>query len=319
MKRIYWIFLFLGLVACTKEIDFTGTQTDPLMVVNGLQRVGQPVYLCVEKSVFFLGDQTDCRAKEVHVDLYVNGVFRESLQVRDSLEVEEYYEWVGDTTMVLMERLRYAFNYCEGQYVPQAGDRLRFEVCSSEFEETAEAEVTMPEPPTVVGFDTLRVEYPLDEPRRIYFSLTVDDPEGADYYNLCPWEGLTGFASSDPVFADLTSIDMDGLFGESSDYYAYGPYNVFNDAYFNGRTYSVSMNVYSYWDEFYERYVVEVSRVDEALYQFKRTYEAYCDSDPESLIGMFTEPVRVYTNVKNGIGVVGAQSEPVTLVIDLTE
>ena len=35
------------------------------------------------------------------------------------------------------------------------------------------------------------------------------------------------------------------------------------------------------------------------------------------MIGMFTEPVQVYSNVKNAIGVVCAQSQPVTMVVDL--
>ena len=308
----------LGLTACVKEVEFDGEQTDPLLVVNGVQQVGQPARLCVEKSVFFLNANRDCRVKDVEVDLYVNGAFKESLQVRDSVCYETYIDW-NDGDEIVMERLDYAFTYCEGQYVLCAGDRLHFEVRSSEFDDAAEAEVTMPAAPNVISFDTVRVDHPVDNPCTVCFSLTLDDPAGKDYYNLCPLDGLVGFFSSDPIFTILSNFELDDLMGESSEYYAYGAYNVINDAYFDGRTYSISMNVYSWGEDFYEPFTLEVTRVDEAMYQYEQTYAAYSNSDPESLIGMFTEPVRVYTNVKNGIGVVCAQSQPITFSIDLTK
>lgn len=316
--QLFFIMIMVGLASCTKEVEFDGEQSAPLLVVNGLQQVGQPARLSVEKSVFFLDSQKDCRVKDVQVDLYVNGAFKEALQVRDSIINETYIDW-NDGDEVFIDRLSYAFNYCEGQYVLCAGDQLRFEVRSSEFEDVAEAEVTMPDVPDVIGFDTLRVDHPVDNPRTVYFSLTLDDPAGKDYYNIRPLDGMVGFCSNDPVFAKLSNFEIEDLMGEGSDYYANGDYNVISDAYFDGKTYSISMDVYSWGDEFYEPFVLEVSRVDEALYQYKQTYTAYSHSDPESMIGMLTEPVRVYSNVKNGIGLVGAQSQSLTMTIDLTE
>ena len=322
MKRICYLLMLIGLAACTKEVDFTGTQSDPMLVVNGLQKVDRPVSLSVEKSTFFLDEQPDCRVKDVHVDLYVNGVFKESLQVRDSLEKEEYYIWT-DEGEVLKERLRYAFNYCEGAYVPNDGDVLRFEVSSSEFE-TATAEVTMPEAPNVISFDTVRVESGHEYETKVRFALKLNDPAGMDYYNLCPKDGMTGFTSSDPVFTDLMSVDdIEDVFGDN-DYYGYGQYNLFSDKFFDGSEYSVSMEISIYtYDEFespfYEPFTLEVTRLDANLYQYLRSYTAYSNSDPDSMVGMFTEPVQVYSNVKNAIGVVGAQSRPVVVTIDLTE
>ena len=317
LSMILAITMF-GLVSCVKEVEFDGEQSDPRLVVNGLQQVGHPARLRVEKSVFFLDSNRDCRVKDVHVDLYVNGAFKEALQVRDSLVTETYIDWNGGND-TLVEYLYYAFNYCEGQYVLCAGDQLRFVVTSSEFDDAAEAEVTMPDVPNVISFDTVRVEYSPDVmPLTVYFSLTLDDPEGKDYYNLCPRDGLMGFSSSDPVFADLANIEIDDLMGESNDYYANGSYNIISDAYFDGKTYSISMSTNSWDYDYYQPFTLEVSRVDEALYQYKTSYTAYENSDPESVAGMFIEPVRVYTNVKNGIGVVCAQSQPLTLVIDLT-
>lgn len=306
------------MASCIKEVEFDGEQSAPLLVVNGLQQVGQPAHLCVEKSVFFLNANNDCRVSDVHVDLYVNGTFKESLQVRDSVLTETYIDW-NDGNDTLMERLAYAFNYCEGQYVLCAGDHLRFEVTSSEFEDMAVAETTMLESPDVISFDTVRVEYSEEESyRTIYFSLTLNDPSGRDYYNLCPRDGLDGFSSGDPVFLDFSNFEFEDLMGEGSEYFGRGAFNVISDSYFDGKTYSVSMDVYSWGDDYTVPFTMEVSRVDEALYQYNKTYRAYANTDPESLVGMVTEPVRVYSNVKNGVGLVAAQSQPIVMTINLT-
>ena len=317
-----FVALAIFLSSCTKEVDFTGTQSDPLLVVNGLEQVGQRAWLSVEKSVFFLDDRPDCRVKDVHVDLYVNGVFKESLQVRDSLQMEEYIIWTEEGE-ILKERLVYAFNYCEGEYILCEGDELRFEISAEEFE-TATAEVTMPEAPHVISFDTVRIESQNEYEINVSFALKLDDPAGTDYYNLYPKDGLSGFTSSDPVFTDISSIDdIEDVFGEN-EYYGWGKYNAFTDKFFDGSEYTLSMEKQYYFGEyddpvFYEPFTLEVTRMDANLYQYLKSYWAYSNSDPESLVGMFTEPVQVYSNVKKAAGVVGAQSRPVVMTIDLCE
>ena len=315
-RLVCFATLAMTWTSCTKEVDFTGTQSDPLLVVNGLQQVGQPAQLRIEKSTFFLDDQPDCRVKDLRVDLYVNGVFEESLKVRDSMEMEGYIIW-SDTGEMYVDRLRYAFNYCESKYILQEDDEVRFEVSSSEFE-TAIAEVSMPRPPHVISFDTVRVESINEYETNVRFALKLDDPLGDDYYNLYPQGALSGFNSSDPVFADLTSFeDIEDIFGENL-YYGYGRYNMFSDRFFDGSVYSLSMEASLYGEEFWP-FVLEVSRVDAGFYQYTKSYQAYSNTDPDSMIGMFTEPVQVYSNVKNAIGVVGAQSLPITMTIDLSD
>ena len=319
-RYIVFMLTMMAMASCQKEIPFDEIETEPLMVVNGVQKVGEPAQLSVEKTSFLVDYESDFRVKDVQVDLYVNGEFKEALQVRDSLTYESWEDW---PTGQIYESLSNAFVYCEGTYLLCEGDALRFEVRSSEFEETAIAEVRMPSPPEVLSFDTVRIEYPEDQDFcTLYFTLRIKDEVGKDYYNFDPQEGMTGFISNDPVFSDLMNLtQIDDLFG-ASDYYGYGRYNPFSDTYFDGKEYSISMRVnhYDYFDEGFDQpFVLEVSRVDEGLYQFEKSYAVYYENDPESLVGMFTEPVQVYSNVQNGVGVVCAQSLPVIVSIDLGE
>jgi len=306
-----------ALTACEKVILYEDIESEPLLVVNGIQHVGEPARLSVERSSFYIESEKDFRVKDLHVDLYVNGAFKETLQVRDSMIMETYITIDGNGYEHEEETIRYAFNYCEGEYILCEGDALRFEVSSSEFDEVAVAETTIPYAPNVISFDTLRVESSPDGLDNVYLSLKIDDPAGSDYYNLCPQEGLSHFTTSDPVFADFMNIvHVDDLFG-GSDYYGRGEYNMFNDTYFDGSQYTINMNTTAYSVEsyHYKPLVMEVTRVDYSLYQFAKSYSSYDYAD--DLLALFTEPVQVYSNVQNGVGVVCSQSLPVTVVVDL--
>ena len=313
------MMLMVALTACEKEIMFEDIAPEPLMVVNGIQHVGEPARLSVEKTSFYINTENDFRVKDVHADLYVNGAFKEALQVRDSMVMETYWAWNDSIGEYLEERPLYAYVYCEGEYILCEGDQLRFEVSSSEFDEVAVAETTIPYAPNVISFDTLRVEANPDGDGldKVYLSLKIDDPSGSDYYNLNPQEGLSNFTTSDPVFADFMNIvHVDDLFG-GSDYYGRGEYNMFNDTYFDGSQYTINMNTTAYSVEsyHYKPLVMEVTRVDYSLYQFAKSYSSYDYAD--DLLALFTEPVQVYSNVQNGVGVVCSQSLPVTVVVDL--
>ena len=318
IKLLSIIMLIAGLTACEKEILYSDIEPEPLLVVNGIQHVGEPARLCVEKSSFYADVETDFRVKDVRADLYVNGVFKETLQVRDSIIMETYWAPVENDLEHEEERPKFAFNYCEGTYLLQEGDELRFEVSSSEFEKTAVAETTMLGMPNVISFDTVSITANNDGygGQTIHFSLVIDDPVGKDYYNLFPKYGMEGFVTSDPVFADFMSIvHVDDLFG-GSNYYANGPYNMFNDSYFDGKQYTVSLEMSIYNDHFFEPFVLEVTKADYSLYQFKKTYASQ-HTIGDGPMGLFTEPSQVYSNVKNGVGVVCAQSQSVTVVVDL--
>ena len=318
IKILTIALLMAGLTSCEKHILYDDIAPEPLMVVNGIQRVGQPAKLIVEKSSFYIGVTNDLRVKDVTADLYVNGEFKESLHVIDSGAYQSYIDW--ETEEEVWE-LRYAYTYCEGTYILCEGDQLRFEVNSSEFEKTAVAECTLPSMPNVVSFDTINVEHYEEYGNQVNYSfvLTIDDPVGANYYSLYPQQGFSGFISSDPVFSDLTNvIQIDDMFG-ASDYYGTGPYNLFNDQYFDGKQYSIEMKM-SYWidgDLIYEPFVLEVSCVDSGFYQYLKSYNTYEYVD-DGLLEFVTEPAQVYSNVKNGVGIVCGQSLPVLMTIDLT-
>ncbi len=312
------MLMMVALGACVKEIYYDDIAPEPLLVVNGIQQVGEPARLYVEKSSFYISAENDFRVKDAKADLYVNGLFKESLQVRDSLVYDTVIYWEEDNETLAVE-LRYACNYCEGSYILCEGDELRFEVSSSEFDEVAVAETTMPYAPNVVSFDTVRVETNSSSMHTVYLALTLDDPAGRNYYNFNPQDGLSGFLSTDPVFNDFMDIEQVGDMFGSNEYYGRGVINMFTDSYFDGTQYSVTMKITAstFNGEFDEPYTLEVTQVDDAFYRYEWSYHRYQNTNDE-IIGFFTEPTQVYSNVQNGVGLVGAKSAPVVKSIYLS-
>lgn len=335
------------LAACTKVIQFTGEDSEPLLVVNGIQQVGKTPNLMVSKSRFFLESEGCVYARGVAAKLFVDDVFVEDLSVRDT--VFQYYSNEGSAEMC----------YCTGNYVFQEGDRVRFVVSSDDFDEPVTADVVMPAKPEVSYFDTLRVIvaqvwpsyeeapnyytsvdangnpcwifewndhhpetgelilhtdtiYPGDPERlEITASLGINDPEGAQYYNLEPVEGIEWFKSSDPVFSDFALGDV---FDGNSVYGSRLKFNVFSDNTFQGALYDLKF----FWENDFpfmrQKYAFSLSLVDEHCFRYIQSYRKYEENSwMEDIGNLFSEPTQVYSNVKGGIGIVGAQGTPVVV------
>lgn len=318
MKSLVKVFLLIivlaGVTACEKQILYSDLAPEPVLVVNGIQHVGQPAQLVVEKSSFYMGLDSVLSVREVKADLFVNGVFKESLHVVDTGYYDTYEDWA---TGELVQKLRYSYTYCEGSYILCEGDVLRFEVSSPEFEDVAVAETTMPFAPNVIAFDTVRTER-LDDygDMAFYFSLKIDDPEGKNYYNIYPQGILDPFVSSDPVFTDFMEVIQIGELFEENEFYGRGPFNMFDDTYFDGREYAVSLNTSIWGVEPNNEFTLEVSCLDAPLYKYQRSYDTY-EFGQGGLLEYVTEPVQVYSNVENGVGVVAGQSQPVVMTINI--
>lgn len=322
-----FILLF---ASCEKIIDFNGSQTKPLLVVNGIQRQGEPARVTVSHSQFFLSNDDDYSVSNAVVKLYINGQYIETLQhTVDTLT----YSWSDETSDVYF-----------GTRVLEAGDSVRFEVSAPDFEPVKTGTI-IPDVPFVVSFDTSRTEtetvseyysftdidengdscyitwtgdtiWPNDiSGGRFYFNLRFNDKaDELNYYNLSIINGFLTTYSDDFVFASsyLDPFEQIGsALGGETNYYYLRESNPFSDTYFNGKEYNLSFYDYNY-TFLYEpsiTFEASLSSVDYNYYQYIRTYLQSEDNDGMgSLVGMFSEPTQVYSNVEGGVGIVCSES-----------
>lgn len=338
------LVLFMA-TSCIKDVTFSGDETAPRLVVNGVQKVGETPNLCIEKSRFFLSSSTDFKVENVAVKLYVNDAFVEDLMVMDSCT--QYDDGYYHSTP------NYKFSYCYGTYIYQEGDKVRFEVSSDEFD-TTEIEITMPGQPEVLDFDTTRVEhvyYPTleEDPNyywtvdsqgnpccpqyheyydeeaqewisyydtvypgqvnydKVHFGLRIANKPQKEYFNLIPIEGFAGdwgvyLYSTDPVFSTFAITSL-----IDNEYQGKADYNVFSDALFQGESYN--LNFYADWvyfGNYGKTFTTDLYYIDENLYKYLQSYDAYEEGDLGELTYLIAEPTQIYSNVKGGIGIVGA-------------
>lgn len=214
---------------------------------------------------------------------------------------------------------------------PKAGDSFKIVINSNG--KQLEAETTIPQKAEVISVDTTTFKDQWNN-KFIVYKTELKDLEGDDYYRiLMTQERLVlnknadgkgaqkyylysyenSIQSGDPVFNSVYNN-----FG--GDAFNTGPnndYNIFPDDYFKGKSYIIkfrgNVNGYGYYSDpyypgyggysdsetIYERNVVHVQHLSKELYtymKYLKLYNHYHDNP-------FAEPVPVYSNIKNGIGI----------------
>ena len=111
------------------------------------------------------------------------------------------------------------------------------------------------------------------------------------------------FNDNEPLLNPLSEMDED--FGFESNYYQY--FYIFSDESINGETYTLHLNLGSYYSveeyDFWQQYRVELYRITPEMYRYLKSIN---DVDNNELAQSgFSTLMPTYSNVHNGIGVVG--------------
>lgn len=119
---------------------------------------------------------------------------------------------------------------------------------------------------------------------------------------------ITWFVSNDPL---LNTSEEEGFI----DPYSGNEYNIFSDEIINGKDYELSFElnfgneIDTSYNEFFH-YNIQLQTISEEYYLYLQSYAKHKMVDGD----FFSEPVIVYSNVLNGLGVFGAiNSSPVKI------
>lgn len=331
MKRLNLLFLLLALsmlMACETEIPFNGAVTDPMLVVNSIACSDSVLNVQVSASRFFLSSETTFPAvSNATVALYVNGVFTENLAL------------VGDG--------RYQSNY-----VGKEGDAVRLDVSAAGFKSVS-AETAFPE--AVSGFqidsaivrtdtvpfggsgylgggitrptvDSSILTYSYIHQYKIHFSNPASRP---DYFRLVvkqanPKDGIFYGNSYVNDFNDIVFGNKDNNVGGMFRDNGRDHYNVFSDELIDGDTHTISFSYTQSYMIYSDSTVykpdlpdadwtltIDVQAISKSYYLYLNSLKTLQSSD-----GFMSEPVQIYTNVKDGLGIFGTRTiHPKTFVL----
>jgi len=331
MKRIQIITLailslFIG-SSCTKEIEFNEKTLEPKLVVNAICTLDSLITVEVSANKPIPGYETNFKLfTDAIVKLYVDGSETEQLV------------YIGSS------KSGYPVAIYGSQTKAESGKLYKIEVSHNDYKTTATGEMQMGKKVPILNVTTtpiINVVYNSENSKKIEATLRFSDPaDEENYYRLVisyrigeeqsypSSSGDTvrlvrvmdysfnynGIESDDPVFSNNESADE--ILFESSN----SMYTVFTDELFNGKSYS--LNFYLNESIAYQLQRLDTTRGNFYIIKFelqsltKDTYY-YIKSLGSSMWsneGLFSEPVQVYNNIENGLGIFGGCSSSIYLI-----
>jgi len=313
MKTIKTIIILLLqvilLASCEKDIEFSGKVTNPLIVVNSIISPDSAISAEISKSKFFLAnDETFDSIKNADVSLYINGSFKEKMS-------------------------NVAGGLYKSNYIPNSGDTVLMKVASSGMQ-SVNCQTIITSKPEIISVDTAitslnyypTINYKSDQygnvisqdttAANLNYQLKVkikihDNVKEKNYYRITsqvhqPANNSNSYGYTNITFEGALSDSQNNssdILGISS---SSNMYNIFSDELFNGKDYFITCNITGYssislsGSEAPYLYI-NLQNINDDYYKYLYTKNLSYSSD-----GFFSEPVQIYNNVNNGIGILGA-------------
>lgn len=290
------IVLAVVLVGCEKTIDFNGEKSDPLTVVNSIITPDSLFWVEVSKSLHISDAVAFPKVVNAGVDIYENGKFVSTLKhLHDG--------------------------FYSGDFKPVAGKEYEIKVETGEV--NVSAKTTIPE---TVKITSLKLDSVQDQDGMENTELTLrfNDPEEMKNYYKVSALVVNEYAAenngeyavaTDSYWAKLSSNDrvIVATFGQQDafDDSSINSYSIFTDDLINGVSYDLKVltNTSGYANNTENKvtnikYVVYLNSISEEYFYYlkSRSKNSWYKDDP------FSEPMPIYSNIKGGVGILGAYS-----------
>jgi len=286
MKRFLCLFILpLLWVSCEKEVNIPIEYTDPKLVVNGLFNTDSLWEVEISTSQY----------------IYDNS----SIPLMDDAQV----------TITASTGSSFALtNQGNGLYTsqvekPQTGEVYTIDVSHSNYVNVRASN----ELPTEISIQNIDWQQQSVVSGELYrkINITFQDGPGDDYYMIrlaatywdLGYDTLTGQLDSVLVHYPLYFFSQSPAVenGSANDPQ---PSITFKDDLFNGSQYTIDLLVEEYLfteeKEGMEAIQISTSKISEEFYWYETSYQAYLSSRDNKF---FTQPVQVYTNIENGLGI----------------
>lgn len=265
MKRetIYFILL-IAFSSCVKDLALNSEDLNSKIVVNSIFENGEKIELHLSESVSVI--------ENVSTPVISNSKITISNESGDLL---------GESSST---------SFYLSNFNTEAGQEYFLKVSADGFE-SVEAFAEIPPLASLEGIDTSIFQ----TQQKIQFDVSIDDnPLEDNYYSI-----KIKFLSTDNLISTNSIISFGRkevvVNGEKS-----GTQFFFSDETFNGEVFTFS-GLVDYFEPFlgWEYYIVEVNSLSRDLYNYRLSYYNYIRAQELP----FTEPVQIYSNINNGIGI----------------
>ena len=299
------ILLIAFLIACEKEIGYNHKNQSTFLVMNSYLNPDSVFIVSVTESFSIMENWGGILFSDADVKVYENETFIEALKY-DSKRMRYYGNnkpSVGKSYKITVARKDFLPIEATSVIEP-APEILKCSIVRDSTRGGTYATVTFKDPPGVKNFYRLVVSN---------IDVYNEEPNGYGYnvYYGDYGTGSTGWSGPGWIFTDYNTYikSTDPTLNPKSgvtflDDVPDNIFNIFNDDLIDGKEYSFTFTYNtSYNPEAKNTTVVYLQAISEDLYKNYKTFAAQKYFGNEDIL---MEPIQVYTNVKNGAGILGS-------------
>ena len=320
MKSVkIYLSLIISLVlfaSCEKDVEFKGEMTKSVLVVNSFVSPDSVVSANVSESKFFLEEESTITGIEnATVSVYVNDVFKEKMIHTDKGNYTgTYIPTIGEIIKLVVTVPNKTDVSCQDNVL------TRPEIVSVDTTVTSSTGGYLLDYHTKLNSNDTQVYDTIGKSRNYDCEFKIkmkDKGNEKNYYRLAVVRKSTFEGESGYEFVHITdNIDpeaysSDPLQTEDDS----NPFCVFSDDIINGKEYTLkfklSQNVITFYNrpkETKQELIIALQQISKDYYLYLRT-RAVANED-----NVFSEPVQIHCNIKNGLGVFGSYSSSVRIM-----
>ena len=295
---LYFITFSMLFASCDIVVDLDIPEHERVLVVNSILTTDSMINASISHSVGAFDASSISYVNNATVEVYEDGVLLGEMDE----QVSYSYNYMDELDST------YVYNFNQN---PVAGKIYSYEIAHPDYE-AVRAETTVPAAVKLnVNDVTLLSEEDYEKHYRVRFSFN-DAPED-NFYRLrlrnpnAYYDGFDYFESNDASIISSAGVQSDGATFD-------GDEALFDDEMFNGTEKEISIDFFDYkslWfeeqdDDFETEYTLELTSVSESYYTYIRSLRAHYDNQDQFIFA--GEPVQVFTNIENGLGVLGSMS-----------
>jgi hypothetical protein len=294
--------------SCEKNVDIDIGDTEPMIVLNGVLKADSTIEIYLSRTRHIL-DNTE-----------INSLLNATVEISDEEGNSEELE-IGAGNL-----------YRTDQLSVQHGKTYTIRASAPGYNDV-EATTIIPESVPIARFDTSTVYNDWGEDM-IEFSIVLDDPPGVENYYMISIRSdlkyyhteysyyldtlyvdpekdtvVIGYVRDSVVYKDVRNesvwFESENLAIEQTD--SYSSRVIFSDRLFDGRTYTIRGR----FNTWFLYGVNDSATIDVSLYTIDSHYYRYIDSRADHYYARndpFAVPVIVYSNIQNGVGILGAMA-----------
>ena len=313
MKHLlYTLLLGVFLTSCYRKIDLDEYRTTPKMVINSVVSPDTVVMASITRTWFYPDKKPYVNLPHAHVELYINNQYIETMQWKTLNNPRNPDQ--PDTLFL-------------SNTIPAEGDRIKIVASTPEYG-TVTAEDIIPKKVAIKNAShTIKkgngvYQGTISDYFEIYYEVTFDEfPEKNNYYLAKITQiktGYYGYYETEIDYIDPVFKEQDAILDESMAFNGLEKRGgaLFTDQSINGQTYTLQIKETTAELDETEQRIISIYSLSESYFLYLLSLQKIAGSTLEGGLGNIglAEPLRVYSTVEGGTGILGGNQHSETTI-----